>query len=65
MRQNRQNYERTMPPGAGAAVEDYTTPFLWSAGMLCFVVLFAIFSVFGMLLTLVLAYMTDRLFLRR
>ena len=44
MRHNRESYERAPLPGAGY-LEDYTVPFLVAAGVLCFVTLFAIWTI--------------------
>lgn len=64
MNYDRDSDQRPPLPGAGY-LEDYTAPFLVVAGMLCFVALFAVWAVFGMPFTVVLALLTDRLFLHR
>ena len=64
MHYDRDSDDRPPLPGAGY-LEDYTTPFLIVAGMLCFVALFALWAVFGLPFTVVLAFFADRLFLNR
>ena len=63
-RHDRERHDRPPLPGAGY-MEDYTTPFLVVAGMLCFVGLFAVWAAFGLPFTVTLALLTDRLFLNR
>lgn len=64
MNHNRNSDQRPPLPGAGY-LENYTTPFLVVAGVLCFVALFAVWAVFGMPFTVVLALLADRFLLRR
>ncbi|MDJ0826444.1 MAG: hypothetical protein QNJ16_13150 [Rhodobacter sp.] len=64
MNHRREHYERPPLPGAGY-LEDYTTAFLVSAGALCFVGLFAVWAVFGLPFTIVLAVLADRLIARK
>ena len=61
MKYDRESNQRPPLPGAGY-LEDYTGPFLVVAGMLCFVALFAIWAVFGLPFTIVVAILTDRVF---
>ena len=63
MRYDRDSDDRPPLPGAGY-LEDYTLPFLCVAGVLCFVALFAVWAVFGLPFTIVLALLTERFFLR-
>ena len=61
MKYDRDSDQRPPLPGAGY-LEDYTGAFLVVAGMLCFVALFAIWAVFGLPFTIVVAILTDRVF---
>ncbi len=45
-------------------VEDYTTPFLVTAGVLCFVALYAIWSLLGYPVAVGSALLTERFLLR-
>jgi hypothetical protein len=56
--------ERPPLPGSGY-LEDYTVPFLWSAGALIFIGLFALWAIWGLPLILVLALLAHRLLPRR
>ena len=51
-------------PNAGR-VEDFTAPFLWTAGLLLFVVLFAIWAAYGMGTVLIVSALADVLLKRR
>ncbi|KMW58395.1 hypothetical protein AIOL_003368 [Candidatus Rhodobacter oscarellae] len=51
--------------GALGYVEDFTVPFLVTAGVLCFVLFYAVLGVFGWFVTLGLAYGTDKYMARR
>ena len=51
--------DRPQLPGAGR-VEDYTTPFLIVAGMLCYVALFTLWAMCGLPVALVSAVLVDR-----
>lgn len=64
MRYDRDSDERPPLPGAGY-MEDYTLPFLVVAGVLCYIVLFALWAVFGFPFTATVALLTDRLLLAR
>ena len=55
--------ERRTMPGLGYA-ENYTTAFLVSFGVLTFVGLFAVWAVFGLPFTVVLALLIERFLLR-
>ena len=59
MRHDRQSYERPPLPGAGY-MEDYTMPFLVTAGVLCFLGLFAIWALFGLPGALIAAFLANR-----
>jgi len=63
MPQDRNSASRPPLPNAGV-VEDFTAPFLVTAGVLCFVGLFAVWAWFGLPFAIVLAWMADRLVLR-
>jgi hypothetical protein len=56
--------DRAPLPGAGY-LEDYTGPFLVVAGVLCFIVLFALWAAWGLPVVIVLSVLADRLLLRR
>ena len=56
---DRDSGDRPPLPNAGY-VEDFTVPFLVAAGVLCFVVLFALWSVAGLPAMLILAFLADR-----
>ena len=61
----RPNTEDRPPlPGAGY-MEDYTMPFLVMAGVLCLMLLFAIWAAWGFPVAIGLAWLTDRMLLRR
>ncbi len=64
MSYRREHNERAPLPGAGH-VEDYTTPFLWAAGMLLFVALFALWANFGLAFVLIVAAAADFLLQRK
>ncbi|MCG6903463.1 MAG: hypothetical protein LJE68_12360 [Rhodobacter sp.] len=64
MSHDRESNQRPPLPGAGV-MEDYTAAFLCVAGFLCFLALFALWVNFGLPFTLVLAALTDRVFLHR
>lgn len=63
MKYDRDSDDRPPLPGAGY-LEDYTGPFLVTFGVLIFVVLFALWALFGLPLTVVLALLSERVFLR-
>ena len=60
MNRHRESHERAPLPGAGY-VEDYTTPFLVVAGVLCFLFLFALWAAWGLGAPLVFGFLADRL----
>jgi len=64
MQRNDRRSERPPLPGAGY-LEDYTGAFLVSAGVLCFVLLFAIWAAWGFGVALILAFLVERFLLRR
>ena len=64
MQQRRPPCERPPLPHAGHA-PDYTVPFLWTAGVLVFIALFAIWATWGMPAVLICAVLADRLIARR
>ncbi len=64
MRHSRESHSRPPLPGEGY-MEDYTTPFLVVAGVLCYVVLFTLWVLFGLPFTATLAFLTDRFLLAR
>ncbi len=58
--QHRREFEDRPPlPGAGR-MEDYTVPFLIAAGVLCFVILFAIWAAWGLPVALLLAFLANK-----
>ena len=58
--QHRREFEDRPPlPGAGA-MEDYTGPFLVTAGVLCFLMLVAIWAIWGLPAVLVLAVFSEQ-----
>ncbi len=59
MRHPRESFERPPLPGAGY-LENYTTAFLVSAGALLFVILFAIWALWGLPVALVAAFFANR-----
>ncbi len=56
--------ERPPLPGSGY-MDDYTTAFLWSAGVLVFMALLTLWAALGFPAALVAATVSDRLILRR
>ena len=64
MHYDRDSGDRPPLPNAGY-VEDFTVPFLVVAGVLLFVALFAIWAVSGLATALIVAFLTDRIILRR
>lgn len=64
MHRGRDHDERPPLPGAGT-MEDYTVPFLWAAGALTFVLLFALWAVWGLAAPLLAGFAADRLMPRR
>ncbi len=63
-RHDRDRASNHTQPGV-TAVENYTVPFLVTAGVLCFVILFYLWAYYGMLATILLAWAVDRFFLDR
>lgn len=47
-------------PGHGQPVEDYTVPFLIVAGVLCWIGLFVVWVIWGLLGALVTAFAADK-----
>lgn len=64
MSHRRENIERAPLPGAGY-LEDYTAPFLVVAGVLCFLGLFALWSLVGLPFAIVAALVLDRVIARK
>jgi len=60
MSTRRHNEDRPPLPGAGY-VEDYTLPFLVAAGVLCFILLFAIWAAWGIVPVLAFSILAERL----
>lgn len=56
----RHNEDRPTLPGAGH-MEDYTLPFLVWGGVVCFILLFAIWAAWGMPFVLAFAWLAERL----
>lgn len=56
--------ERPPQPLAGR-VENYTVPFLWAAGVLCFAILFVLWALWGMAVAVGSAVLADRVLPRR
>lgn len=64
MRSSRESQERAPLPGSGY-LEDYTAPFLVTAGVLCFMALITLWALFGLPFVLFAALAVDRVFLNR
>lgn len=64
MQHPRDSHERPPLPGHGR-MEDYTVPFLWSAGVLALIALFALWATWGLPAAVIAAVAADRLILRR
>lgn len=65
MQRHDRNRENRAEQHSLGRVEDYTTPFLITAGALLFVVLFALWAFYGLLATIFIAWLVDRFFLNR
>lgn len=63
MDRRHENEDRPPLPGAGY-LEDYTAPFLVVAGVLCFIALFTIWTLFGLPVAVLVALLADRLITR-
>lgn len=60
MHRKREIEERPPLPGAGY-MEDYTVPFLWMAGLLTFIALFALWAAWGLPVALACAWVANHL----
>lgn len=65
MQRHDRNRENRAEQHSIGRAEDYTTPFLVTAGALLFVVLFALWAFYGLLATIFIAWVVDRFFLAR